>query len=183
MGDESAARWYPQRTCLTNPEEAFSDLMVGTVGHVALGIPPGATVLEIACGDGFFTRHVYARRAARIVALDFCAEALGVARTMHAAPNIEYVHANIEDYQPEESAFDVVVCRGGLPVMSSLARQCTVAVVIRALRVGGLFVGDSNDGFYDLVHCASKFDPLFIYEYPTSGGRINYLWRAVLSCK
>ena len=65
------------------------------------------TMLELACGDGFFARHFYAARCRRVVACDFDPRALRTARRKNSAPNIEFVLADIRVAMPE-GTFDHV---------------------------------------------------------------------------
>jgi SAM-dependent methyltransferase len=49
-----------------------------------------ADVLEIACGDGYYTAHFYAPRARSVVAVDVDPSALTFARRSNGRPNIRY---------------------------------------------------------------------------------------------
>jgi SAM-dependent methyltransferase len=73
-----------------------------------LVMKPDAVLLELCCGDGFFTRHFYAGRAGRVVAVDANAEALAHARRHNAADNIVYLSCDIRSGLPE-GPFDNVV--------------------------------------------------------------------------
>lgn len=73
-----------------------------------LVIKPGASLLELCCGDGFYTSHFYAGRAERVVAVDANAEALAHARRRNAAANISYETCDIRETLPE-GPFDNVV--------------------------------------------------------------------------
>lgn len=70
-------------------------------------IPPGASVLEIGCGDG---QLLAALKPARAVGLDFSPEMIGVAREKH--PAFEWHLANAEDpeaLQHLSGTFDYIV--------------------------------------------------------------------------
>ena len=74
----------------------------------SLALRPQGTVLELCCGDGFNTRHFYAPRAARIVAVDANDEALRHARRFNSASNISYQSCDITRDLPK-GPFDNVV--------------------------------------------------------------------------
>jgi len=73
-----------------------------------LVMTPGASLLELCCGDGFFTRHFYAARASRVAAVDANPEALAHARRHNAAENISYESCDIRASLPD-GPFDNVV--------------------------------------------------------------------------
>ncbi len=74
----------------------------------ALALRPGGSVLELCCGDGFSTRHFYAPKAGRVIAVDANEEALDHARTFNAAPNVAYERCDITRSLPA-GPFDNVV--------------------------------------------------------------------------
>lgn len=63
-------------------------------------------VLELACGTGLFTRHV-ARFADHVTAIDAAPEVIAINRERVAAANVEYVEADLFDWQPN-SRYDCV---------------------------------------------------------------------------
>jgi SAM-dependent methyltransferase len=77
----------------------------GVFGSLAISKP--GSVLDLCCGDGFNTRHFYAPRAERVVAVDFDPSAVRHARTRNAHPRIEYQCRDIRNGLPEGS-FDNV---------------------------------------------------------------------------
>src|SRR5579872_6472187 len=54
----------------------------------------GDSVLDIGCGDGFFTRRFYCDRASRVDAIDVEESAITHARRHHAHQKINYVKCN-----------------------------------------------------------------------------------------
>ena len=59
------------------------------------------SVLELACGTGLFTRRI-APKVARLTALDASPEVLAINRSRVAAPNVEYVEADLFAWRPPE---------------------------------------------------------------------------------
>jgi demethylmenaquinone methyltransferase/2-methoxy-6-polyprenyl-1,4-benzoquinol methylase len=55
------------------------------------------SVLELACGTGLFTRHL-APRVGRLTAVDASPEVIAINRSRVAAPNVEYVEADLFDW-------------------------------------------------------------------------------------
>jgi SAM-dependent methyltransferase len=73
-----------------------------------LAISPGARVLDICCGDGFYAHRFYAARAARVLAVDRDSSALSHARRFHARENLEYRGCDILEGIPD-GPFDNVI--------------------------------------------------------------------------
>ena len=59
-----------------------------------------ASVLELACGTGLFTRHL-APRAERVTAVDAAPEVIARNRERVAAANVRYIEADLFDWQPD----------------------------------------------------------------------------------
>jgi demethylmenaquinone methyltransferase/2-methoxy-6-polyprenyl-1,4-benzoquinol methylase len=59
------------------------------------------SVLELACGTGLFTRRI-APKVARLTAVDASPEVLAINRSRVAAPNVEYVEADLFAWRPPE---------------------------------------------------------------------------------
>lgn len=68
----------------------------------------GGAVLELACGDGFNARNFYSLKSQRVVGCDIDPAALATARRKNAAPNIEYVPADIRVALPPGSFENIV---------------------------------------------------------------------------
>lgn len=94
LGPEGNRRWFEETARL----EAALDELDAT-----------GTVLELAAGTGLFTRHL-APRAQRLIAVDAAASALEINRERVGDPAVEYVHADLFDWDPPEGVrFDVIV--------------------------------------------------------------------------
>ena len=57
-----------------------------------IGDPTGKTVIDIACGEGFYTRMIRQRGAAKVIGVDLSAKMIGLARASEAQQQlgIEY---------------------------------------------------------------------------------------------
>ncbi len=76
-------------------------------------IGPDSDLLEIACGDGYYTRHFYAPRARSVVAIDVDSSAIAFARRGNAWPNIRYQLQDIRDGLPA-GEFNHVIWDGAM---------------------------------------------------------------------
>ncbi|RKH43550.1 class I SAM-dependent methyltransferase [Corallococcus sicarius] len=86
-----------------------SEYIEGHTFFKALGSVEGQTVLDLACGDGLYTRQLKARGAHRVVGVDISEEMIGVARRQDEAEplGIEYRVSDVADMAPL-GAFDCV---------------------------------------------------------------------------
>lgn len=66
----------------------------------SLALKMNGALLELACGDGFNTKHFYSHRAQRVVAVDFDVSAIRTAKKKNNAPNVEYRLGDIREGIP-----------------------------------------------------------------------------------
>lgn len=102
----------------------------------------GLRVLDLGCGGGFMSEAL-ARRGARVVGVDPCAELLDVARShaLSSGFSIDYREGEGEAVPLEDASVDRVVCVDVLEHVRSLPRVLEEAR--RVLRPGGLFFFDT----------------------------------------
>jgi len=86
-GPENNAAWLADVAVV---EQAVADM---------LSSRHPATVLEIACGTGLFTRHL-APRVGALTAVDASPEVIAINRARVAAANVQYVEADLFSWQP-----------------------------------------------------------------------------------
>jgi SAM-dependent methyltransferase len=106
----------------------------------ATGIPPGARVLDIACGPGDPSLAIATRvgPSGRVVGVDISAGALDVARERAhrgGLENVRFEVANAESLPFEDATFDRVVCRFGAMFFEDLPKASRE--VHRVLTKGG----------------------------------------------
>jgi len=122
---------------------AFHLKLVGPSSERLLDVQPGETVLEIACGNGQFSRRM-AQLGASVVATDFSQRFLerAQARTVEHADRIEYRHVDATDEAQllalGEGRFDAAVCLMALMDMTDI--EPLVRTLPRLLRPGARFV-------------------------------------------
>lgn len=112
-----------------------------------IGNPEGLSVLDLACGEGHYTRELRQRGAARVVGVDLSAGMIQLAQQEEARNplGIEY---HVQDVRrlDLDAQFDVVVAAYLLNYAATreeLGEMCTA--VARALRPGGFFVTVNNN--------------------------------------
>ena len=69
----------------------------GVYGALAL---TGGNLLELCCGDGFNARNFYSLKAQQVVACDFDAKIISIAKRKNAAPNVSFHIADIRTQMP-----------------------------------------------------------------------------------
>jgi len=157
----------------------------------------GARVLDLACGDGFYSRRLARRGAAATLGVDASAEMVALGRRAEEVEPLgcRYLHADVRDVAAL-GRFDVVVLAYLLNYAHSrdeLRRFCEVAH--RHLRPGGRLIGvndytvDDTSGTRDFAaHGFRKTGPdpyvegaPITYEFLLPEGRsfsiTNYYWR------
>src|SRR5581483_9517708 len=78
-----------------------------------LGLQPGESLLDIACGTGVVARLAEKRgHRGRLVGIDLNASMLGIARSKSTA--IEWIEGSALELPFDAGSFDVVLCQLGL---------------------------------------------------------------------
>ena len=133
----------------------------------------GDRVLDIGCGDGFFTRRFLAPVAARVDGVDIEPSAIEHAKAHNAASNVGYFTSDAvaDDFPAAE--YDLIVWDGALGHFPPDTTQRMLAKIRAALSDGGAFVGSESLGrvegqgdhlqFFDGVE---DLDALFSEHFP-----------------
>ncbi|HSI08020.1 MAG: class I SAM-dependent methyltransferase [Rariglobus sp.] len=112
-----------------------------------LGDIRGVRVLDLACGDGIYSRRLRERGAARVVGVDLSAGMIDLARAEESARplGIDYQVGAAQDLELGET-FDVVFAAYLLNYARSLDELSAFASAIaKHLKPGGRFVGINNN--------------------------------------
>ena len=98
------------------------------------------SVLEIACGTGRVTRHLrhVFNKDTRLVATDFNADMLQVAKNKLEDLSIDFQVEDAQNLSFPENSFDLVVCQFGLMFLKDKPKGLSEA--LRVLKPGGTFV-------------------------------------------
>jgi SAM-dependent methyltransferase len=112
----------------------------------------GDRVLDIGCGDGFFTRRFFTERGATVDAIDVEPTAIAHAQRHNASPQIRY---RLQDAVTEPfpaDAYDVVVWDSAIGHFPPDTTDRMLAKIRAALADGGAFVGSESLGFQGEDH-------------------------------
>ena len=120
----------------------------------SVGELSGKSVLDLACGEGFYSRELMRRGAARVVGVDNSAAMISLARTAERADplGVQYVLAEAQELEQGEQ-FDLVVAAFLLNYASSAAelREMCLAVA-RHLKPGCRFVTINSNPWLGAKH-------------------------------
>jgi SAM-dependent methyltransferase len=115
-------------------------------------IREGDVVLDLGCGDGFFTARFLAPAAAHVDAIDVDPDAIEAAARENASPRVAYRLADaVADPFPRER-YDVVVWDGALGHFSPEATATVLEKVRAALAPDGVFCGSESLGAEGVDH-------------------------------
>ncbi|WP_155960947.1 class I SAM-dependent methyltransferase, partial [Klebsiella aerogenes] len=89
------------------------DVIEQQVEWIASQLPPGARILDLGCGPGFYTQRL-AERGFHCTGVDFSPASVNWARqqAQNAGLNIDYVQQDIRAYWPDKS-FDFIMMTFG----------------------------------------------------------------------
>lgn len=107
-----------------------------------IGDPSGKTVIDIACGEGFYTRMIRERGAAKVTGVDLSEGMIGLARASEAQQQlgIDYVVGDGRDLQVSEG-YDLAIAAYFLNYAHDRAELDAMCQgVARCLKPGGRFV-------------------------------------------
>ena len=125
-----------------NPAEAYESFFVPALFAPwaelvadSVGIPPSATVLDVACGTGILARTISSRLgpSGSVTGLDINEEMLAVARGL--AARIDWRQGDATALPFGDSSFDRVVCQFGLMFFPDPGKA--LAEMVRVLEPGG----------------------------------------------
>jgi len=137
---ERIAPWWDQQLCEGND---FQKTLIMPATDRLLDPKPGQTILDVACGNGNYSR-VLGRRGARVVACDFSESFLDCARKRTIAEDgqIEYrkidVTSMAEMLTLGEKRFDAAVC--SMAMMDMIVIDPLLDSLAELLKPGGRFV-------------------------------------------
>ena len=142
----------------------FQRELIGPATERLLDVQPGQILLDMACGNGAFSRRL-AELGATVVACDFSAVFLerAKARTVEHVEQIEYRLIDATDETQllslGERHFDAAVCTMGL--MDMVAIDPLFSALSRLLKPGGCFV-------FSVMHpCFNNGNPLVAEQIET----------------
>lgn len=105
-----------------------------------LAIKPGASVLELCCGDGFNAHHFYSIRANRIHSIDFDPAAIAHAQKNFRAPNVSYTTGDIRKDLPS-GAWDNIIWDAAIEHFTEIEIALLMNAIRQRLKQGGTLSG------------------------------------------
>ena len=106
-----------------------------------------ASVVDLACGEGIYSRQLRRLGARRVVGVDISAEMVALAREREAAEplGVEYAVTDVADFRPRER-FDVAfACYLLCYARTTEELRALTAATFRTLRPDGLFIGMTDN--------------------------------------
>jgi SAM-dependent methyltransferase len=133
-------------------------------------IRSGDRLLDIGCGDGFFTNTFYSPRCRHVDAIDIEPSAIATAKRLNSARNVDfYVLDAVADPFPSDR-YDVIVWDGAIGHFADSDLSTVLEKIVGALSPSGIFVGSESLGiegsdhlqfFEDEAALAASFEPYF----------------------
>lgn len=146
-----------------------------------LGNLQGKSLLDLACGDGFYTRRFRSAGAGPVTGIDLSPETIARAKAVEVEENrgIEYLHGDVMELELDQK-YDVVTA---IHLLHYLETEAEIAAVLRAIRsllnVGGRFITMiANPEFdlnkHDALDSKAKFGYYFSSAEPDNGGILRF---------
>lgn len=130
------ASWYDE--LLEGNEDTYQAQVILPNLLRVLSLKKGEKILDLACGQGYFSRE-FARAGATVVGADIAPELITYAKEHTKEKNVSYVVSSADNLSfAKEKEFDLVVCVLALQNIENLAGTC--AEVRRVLKPGGRFI-------------------------------------------
>jgi SAM-dependent methyltransferase len=137
-------------------------------------IRDGDTVLDIGCGDGFFTARFVAPRCRSVDGVDVDPHAIASARRENAAPNVRYHLQDVVSEPFPGPRYDVIVWDGALGHFTPAESRTVLERIVSALAPEGIFCGSESLGDEGVDH--QQFFPDLQSLHGTLAGQFPHLW-------
>ncbi len=127
------AGWYHEH--VSESEDTYHEKVIKPSLLHALGDVRGKQILDVACGQGFFSRALHAA-GAHVTGIDIAPELIEIAKKAGPA-DISYLVASADRIPLPDESFDVAICVLALQNIKNLSG--TLAQVSKLLKKGGIF--------------------------------------------
>ena len=106
----------------------------------------GDVVLDIGCGDGFFSRRFFVEKSSHIDAIDIDTDAIKAAQKYNPASNISYLQLDAVANPFPQDKYDVIVWDGAIGHFSHNVTNLMLEKIRTSLTESGVFVGSEALG-------------------------------------
>jgi SAM-dependent methyltransferase len=137
-------------------------------------IREGDDLLDVGCGDGFFSNTFFSARCRHVDAIDIERDAIETAKRLNGSPKIDFhILDAVRDPFPSDR-YDVIVWDGAIGHFSQSDLSFVLKKILLALSPSGMFVGSESLGaegsdhlqfFQDESALASVFKPYFKHVF------------------
>lgn len=103
-------------------------------------------MLDIGCGDGFFTKCFYSEKCSVIDALDVDPLAIEVARIYHTSPKIHYFVQDAVIHNFPRDHYDVICLDGAIGHLRRIDMDVLLQKIKNGLGEEGVFIGSESLG-------------------------------------
>ena len=124
----------------------------------SLCIKPGASVLELCCGDGFNASNFYANKCKQIIACDFDKSAIKHARKAYKRNNLKFVEADIRTNMPNGN-FDNIIWDAAIEHFTESEIDKLISDIKQRMKQGAIISG------YTIVENDAGVKHLHQHEY------------------
>lgn len=165
-----AAQVFDQHAELYQSKYMDLDLYDETYAALARALPPGARVLDAACGPGTVARRLMAARPdLQLLGTDLAPRMIALAR--QAVPQARFEVGDCRELPGEEASWDAIVCAFGLPYLSPAQARAFVLLAGRRLRAGGQLYLSTQGGRPEDSgpQRSSRGDVVHLFFHPMSG--------------
>jgi SAM-dependent methyltransferase len=135
-------------------------------------LTPGARVLDLCCGDGFYAYHFYAVRAESVDAVDRDAAAIERARRQYGHPRLAYHVADVVADPFPSASYDVISWDAAVEHFADDARDAVLSKCADALGATGVLCGHTP-----LVDESEKLvdNPFHAHDYSAASELVEQL--------
>lgn len=134
-------------------------------------------LLDIGCGDGFFTKRFYSKRCAHIDAIDIEPTAIETAKSLNASPKIDYRLSDAVNKPFPSVDYNIVVWDGAIGHFAAETTHIVLAKIVEVLSEDGVFAGSESLGLEGHDHLQffetiEELDALFSSHFPYRAYRV-----------
>ncbi|QDU07031.1 class I SAM-dependent DNA methyltransferase [Gimesia aquarii] len=147
---DQIAEKYCRKDLLTATRHARRHRLFQTLRSIPMS--PKADVLEVGCGAGFSAKYLEGR-VGSYCGVDYSENLIHYACVHNSGPEIEFVAANIKDFQPGKS-FDLIFAIGLLHHFDDL--DSMLKSTVQLLKPGGWFIANEPQPGNPLVSVARR---------------------------